>query len=156
VALPRKPRDAPAHAALAGQGLPVRQQVINAYTGYWQAFAEAMGAQNAARARSILAPYQPASAVARVVGADRRVWAAHETAYGSAITHVLDVRVTGGRAMVHDCLDLSHFGAKDVRTGRVVPESFGLPQLNFYITVMRSGDRWLVTNMLPVEVPCAP
>lgn len=154
VALPRKSGQVAAPAALSSPAATARQQVLAAYTGYWQAYAAAMSSQNAARARVILAPYEPASAVAQAVNADRRVWAAHETGYGSAVTHIMDVRVTGGRALVHDCLDLSHFGAENLQTGRVVPESFGLPHLNFYVTVMRSGSRWLVTNMQPVEVPC--
>jgi hypothetical protein len=153
-ALPAKSRQMTAPAALSGQTPSARQQVIAAYTGYWKAFAAAMSAQNAARARAIMAPYEPASAVAQTIKADRRVWAAHETAYGSAVPHILDVRLTGNRALVHDCLDLSHFGAQNMRTGRVVPESFGLPHLNFYVTVIRAGVRWLVTNMQPVEVPC--
>ena len=57
---------------------------------------------------------------------------------------------------MHDCLDLSQFGAENVRTGRVVPGSFGLQHLNSYVTLIRSGGRWLVTNTQPVEVPCAP
>ena len=156
VPLPRKSPDAAAPAALDNPGLTARQRVIAAYAGYWQAFAAAMSSQNAARARAILAPYDSPSAITQAVQADRRVWAAHETAYGGAVTHILDVRMTGNRALVHDCLDLSHFGAENLRTRRVVPESFGLPHLNFYVTVMRSGSRWLVTNMQPVEVPCAP
>lgn len=155
VALPRKSRQLAAPAAVSGPAMTARQQVIDAYTGYWQAFAAAMSSQNAARAGAILAPYEPASAVAQAVRADQRVWAVHETAYGSAVTHILGVQLTGSRALVHDCLDLSHFGTENMRTGRVVPESFGLPHLNFYVTVMRSSGRWLVTNMQPVEVPCA-
>jgi hypothetical protein len=156
VALPRKSHALAAHGALASPTLTPRQQVIAAYTGYWQAFAAAMSSQNAARARAILAPYEPPGAISQAVRADRRVWAAHESGYGSAVTHVLSVQLTGNRALVHDCLDLSHFGAQNVRTGRVVPESFGLPHLNFYITVLRSRAGWLVTNMQPVEVPCGP
>lgn len=156
VALPHKSRALAANGALASPALTPRQQVIAAYTGYWQAFAAAMSSQNAARARAILRPYDQASAIAQAVKADRRVWAAHETAYGSAAPHILSVRVTGKRALLHDCLDLSHFGAQDVRTRRVVPESFGLPRLNSYITLMRSRGRWLVSNMQPVEVPCGP
>jgi hypothetical protein len=156
VALPRKSGQLVAPAALNSPGQSARQQVIAAYTGYWQAFAAAMSSQNAARARAILAPYDSASATAQAVKADRRVWAAHETGYGSAVTHILGVRLTGSRALVHDCLDLSHFGAENVRTGRVVPASFGLPQLNSYVTLTRSAGRWLVTNTQPVEVPCAP
>jgi hypothetical protein len=154
VALPAKSPKLTAPTALSGQTLTARQQVLAAYTGYWRAFATAMSSQNAARARTIMAPYEPASAITQTIRADQRVWAAHETGYGSAVPHILEVRLTGNRALVHDCLDLSRFGAQDTSTGRVVPESFGLPHLNFYVTVIRIGGRWLVTNMQPVEVPC--
>jgi hypothetical protein len=154
VVLPAKSPQLTAPTALSGQTLTARQQVIAAYTGYWQAYAAAMSSQNPARARAIMAPYEPASAIAQTIKADRRVWTAHETAYGSAVPHILGVRLAGNRALVHDCLDLSHFGAQNTRTGRVVPESFGLPHLNFYVTVIRAGGRWLVANMQPVEVPC--
>jgi hypothetical protein len=154
VTLPRKSQALAEPSALGSPQLTRRQQVAAAYTGYWLAFAAAMSSQNAARARAILVPYDPPSAIALAVKADRKVWAAHETAYGSAVPHILSVRVTGNRALLHDCLDLSHFGAQDVRTGRVVPESFGLQHLNFYITLMRTRGRWLVSNMQPVEVPC--
>jgi len=116
VGLPAKSRQQTAPTALGGQTLTARQQVIAAYTGYWQAFAAAMSSQNAARARAIMAPYEPASAIAQTIKADRRVWAAHETAYGSAAPHILDVRMAGNRALVHDCLDLSHFGAQNTPT----------------------------------------
>jgi hypothetical protein len=156
VSLPPRSRNLPVPVALDSPAPTARQQVIDAYNGYWQAFAAAMSSQNAARARAILAPYDSPSTITQAVQADQRVWAAHETAYGGAVTHIMDVALTGGRALVHDCLDLSHFGAENVRTRRIVPESFGLPHLNFYVTVRRSGSRWLVTNMQPVEVPCAP
>jgi hypothetical protein len=154
VALPAKSPQLTAPTALSGQTLTARQQVLAAYIGYWRAFAAAMSSQNAARARAIMAPYEPAGAIAQTVKADQRVWAAHETGYGNAVPHILGIRLTGHRALVHDCLDLSHFGAQNMRTGRVVPQSFGLPHLNCYVTVIRIGGRWLVTNMQPVEVPC--
>jgi hypothetical protein len=155
VALPSKSRpQAVRPESLSNPKLTSRQQVIAAYTGYWRAFAEAMSAQSTARATAILAPYESPSDVALTVKADRKVWAAHEIAYGGAITHILSVERTGNRASLHDCLDLSHFGAQDVRTRRIVPDSFGLPHLNTYVTVVRSQGRWLVSNMEPVEVPC--
>lgn len=154
--LPPKTAALAAPASAASPRLTPRQQVIAAYTGYWQAYGAAMSSQNAARARAILAPYDEPAGVARAVAADQLVWAAHETAYGNAVTHILSVRVTGRRALLHDCLDLSQFGAVDTRTGRIVPESFGLPRLNFYITLVLSGRRWLLTDMQPVVVPCNP
>ncbi len=66
------------------------------------------------------------------------------------------MRITGRRALLHDCLDLSHFGVLDKRTGRVVPGSFGLPGQDYYVSLELSGGRWKVANMQPVEVPCSP
>lgn len=155
-ALPRKATGLAAPAPLSSPRLSPRQQVAAAYVGYWQAFSAAMSSQNPARARAILASYDQPSAVSRAVKADQLLWAAHEIAYGSAVTHILSVQVTGSRALLHDCLDLSHFGAQDTRTGRVVPGSFGLPRLNFYITLVLSRGQWLVSDMQPVVVPCNP
>jgi hypothetical protein len=156
VDLPRKSGSLAAPAALTSPALTDRQRVIAAYSGYWQAYAAAMSSQNAARARAILAPYDQPSAISQAIRADQLVWAAHETAYGTAATHVLSVHVSGRSALVHDCLDLSHFGATDTRTWRVVPDSFGLPRLNFYVTLSLSRGRWLVSDMQPVVVPCKP
>jgi hypothetical protein len=156
VALPRKDTAVTAPGTLDSPHLTARQQVIAAYTGYWQAYSSALSARNAARAKVILAPYDAPAAITRVIAGDQRVWAANETAYGTAEPHILSVHITGSRAQIHDCLDLSHFGALDTRTGRIVPDSFGLPRLNFYITLALSRGRWLVTDMQPVVVPCEP
>jgi hypothetical protein len=156
VALPRKSAALAGSSGLSSPKLTARQQVIAAYTGYWQAYGAAISSQSAAQARAILAPYDPPAALARAVQADRRVWAAHDTVYGSAVPHVLSVRLTGKHALLHDCLDLSHFGVQNSRTGQVIPQSIGLSRLNFYVTLTRSGGRWLISNMQPVVVPCKP
>lgn len=157
VALPHKAGAAPARQADAsGPARTPRQIVSGAYQGYWRAYAAAMTASSPVRARRILAPYEAPSGMPAMIGSLRRVWAAHDVAYGGAITHVKSVHITGGTAMVHDCLDLSHFGVLDTATGRVVPDSFGLANLNYYVTLELSGGRWRVSNMQPVEVACTP
>ena len=136
---------------------PAPEQVVAAdYAGYWQAYGQAMTAGRVARARQLLAPYAAASVIPRLISSLQRVWAAHDQAYGGAQTHVLGIQITGPTALVHDCLDLSHFGVLDKDTGRVVPGSFGLADRDYYITLVLSGGRWLVSNMEPVEVPCRP
>jgi hypothetical protein len=136
---------------------PTPQQVVeDSYLGYWQAYAQAMDAGNPAGARTDLAPYAAPATVARLVTALKKVWAAHEEADGQAVPHVLSVQITGARALLHDCLDLSHFGVANASTGLVVSDSFGLPNRSYYITLVLSGGRWLVSNMEPVEVPCQP
>ena len=92
----------------------------------------------------------------QLLGNLQSIWAANDTAYGGAVVHVKGVQITGRRAILHDCLDLSHFGVLNRATGRVVPDSFGLPNRDYYISLVRSGGRWRVSNMEPVEVPCEP
>jgi hypothetical protein len=157
VRLPARPQSVtPAPAVLAQPSRTPRQQVTRAYRGYWLAYAAAMTAGRPGQARTILAPFESPSGMTQMIRSLRKVWAAHDVAYGGAITHVKSVRVSGRRALLHDCLDLSHFGVLDSRSGRVVPGSFGLPSQDFYVSLELSGGRWKVANMQPVEVPCSP
>jgi hypothetical protein len=144
---------AAAPAALSTAQTPA-QAAAAAYRAYWQAYAAAMTSANAAQARAILAPYLAAAGLPRLIGTLKLVWAAHDAAYGGAVTHVQSVEVSGRRAIVHDCLDLSQFGVTDLLTGRVLPNSFGRPNQDYYVTLLLSGGRWRVSNMQPVEVPC--
>jgi hypothetical protein len=156
----------PAKAASTGTAAPAalassaprtpRQAVAAAYRGYWRAYAAAMSADGTARATAVLAPYEAPSGMPQLIKNLQAIWRAHDVAYGGAVTHVKRVQITGRRAILNDCLDLSHFGVTDRRTGRVVPDSFGLANQDFYITLLRSGGRWRVSNMQPVEVPCEP
>lgn len=138
------------------RSLPVRDQVTQAYQGYWRAYADAMGVRSVSRARAIMAPYDFPAALPQAMKYLRLVWAAHDVAAGGAVTHVLSVQVRGHRATLHDCLDLSQFGLRSTVTGQVVPGSFGGSRLDFYITLLLSAGRWRVSNMVQVEVPCAP
>lgn len=157
VALPPKAAAAATGpAAVAAAPQTPRQAVTAAYQGYWRAYAGAMSSGAPRRARAILAGYETPAGVSQEIRTLRRVWAAHDMAYGGAVTHVKSVQVTGHHAILHDCLDLSHFGALDRVTGRVVPASFGLPNLDYYVNLVLSGGRWRVSNMQPVEVPCTP
>ena len=146
---------APAVAASSAPQTP-RQAVAAAYRGYWRAYAAAMSATGTAQATAILAPYQVPSGMPLLIKDLRAIWKAHDVADGGAVTHVKSVQITGRRAILNDCLDLSHFGVTDQRTGRVVPDSFGQANEDTYITLLRSGGRWRVSNMEPVEVPCEP
>ena len=155
VSLPAKGGTAaPSQAVLTRPARTPAQVVTAAYQGYWQAYATAMTASSPGRARAILARYSTPGGITALIGSLRRVWRAHDVAYGGAVTHVLSVRIAGRRASVHDCLDLSHFGVQNKTTGQVVPNSFGLPDLNYYVTLELSGGRWRVSNMTPVEVSC--
>jgi hypothetical protein len=156
VALPGKAAAATTVPAVAVSSAPrtPQQAVASAYRGYWRAYATAMTAASTTRAEAILSPYEAPSGMSQLITNLQAVWKAHDAAYGGAVTHVKSVRITGGRAILNDCLDLSHFGVTSRRTGRVVPDSFGLPNQDFYITLLRSGGRWRVSNMQPVEVPC--
>jgi hypothetical protein len=156
VALPRRADPALGSAAPAAASQTPRQRVIAAYNGYWRAYAQGMTSRSAAAARSILARYLTPGLIRGTVRSYRADWAAHDVAYGGAVTHVLSVRIAGRSALLHDCLDLSRFGVQNSRTGRVMPQSFGLPRLNFYISLVLAGGRWLISNMQPVVVPCEP
>jgi hypothetical protein len=157
VALPARASGRATIPAAASSAPPTPEQVVAAdYASYWQAYGQAMTAGNVAGARQLLAPYAAASTIGRLISSLQRVWAAHDQAYGAAQPHVLGVQITGPKALVHDCLDLSHFGVLDKATGRVVSNSFGLADRDYYITLVLSGGRWLVSNMEPVEVPCQP
>jgi hypothetical protein len=157
VALPRQADTTTvAPVAQAGQAPTPQQAITAAYSGYWRAYAAAMASLKPARAAAILAPYATRSGIPQLIMTLKAVWAAKDTAYGGAVIHVKGVQITGRRAILHDCLDLSHFGVLNRTTGRVVPDSFGLPNRDYYISLVRSGGRWRVSNMEPVEVPCEP
>jgi hypothetical protein len=82
-------------------------------------------------------------------------WARGEIQYGSPVLHIQSVQITGDHAAVHDCADFSHAGVQDARTGQVIG-SLGNPRVNMISTLVRSHGRWLVSNQVPVVVPCAP
>jgi hypothetical protein len=87
---------------------------------------------------------------------DRQMWARHEGPDGAAMPHVLSIRLFGHTAALHDCLDLSHLGDIDTRTGRLLPDSFGPQRMNFYVTLVRGSGRWLVRTFTEADQPCSP
>jgi hypothetical protein len=63
--------------------------------------------------------------------------------------------MTGTRtAAVHDCIDLSHTGFQNRRTGVIVG---GLGQSHDYLitTLAIEHGRWVVTGAIPVVQSCA-
>jgi hypothetical protein len=151
---PRAAAHSPAQAAMARP--TVRQQVVAAYTAYWQATAAATDAGGGARARAILAPYLPPSSIPAMIAALRQDWAAHAVTDGSPVLHITAVSVGHGTATVSDCVDLSHAGLRDARTGQVFPHSFGSPRASYFASLVRRGGHWLVSNLVPVVAPCEP
>jgi hypothetical protein len=174
VPLPAKPAAAASVASQATPGpahLSARSQALAAYIGYWRAYGAATRTRNMAAARKLLAAYTDAAFLSEVTAPLQRLWAGHDIGYGFAVPHVLSFTRTGpSAALLHDCLDLSHLGTQDIRTGRIMPGSYGLPTLNFYVTLLRAagppsggqsgrqrvGKDWVVSKMLQVEVPCTP
>jgi hypothetical protein len=154
VALPHKSAPPAVPAAVTDPALTVRQQVIAAYTGYWQALGQALDTQNAARARAILAQYVPGPSIASLISSFEADWAKGEIGYGSPVPHIMSVRITGGQAAVHDCADFSNAGVQDARTGQVVG-SLGNPHVNLISTLVLTHGKWLVTNQVPVVLSCA-
>ena len=156
VALPHKaapPTGIP--VAVTGPPQTVREQVIAAYTGYWQALGQALDTQNAGRARAILAQYVPAVSIPSLISSFEADWAQGEVQYGSPVPHIISVHIAGGQAAVHDCADFSNAGVQDARTGQVVG-SLGNPHVNLISTLVLTHGKWLVTNQVPVVLSCVP
>jgi hypothetical protein len=151
---PRAAAHSPAPAVVVRPS--ARQEVISAYTAYWQATGAATDAGQAARARAILGPYLPPSSLPAMIAALRQDWAAHAVTDGSPVLHITAVSVSKATATVSDCVDLSHAGLRDARTGRVFPHSFGSPRASYFASLVRHGGRWLVSNLVPVVAPCEP
>jgi hypothetical protein len=153
VALPKKP----AHAQLATSAPAppsVRQVVVAAYENYWQATNQAIDSRNPVTAKSILASVVPASSVSGLLKGMQVLWQRNETAFGAPVFHISSVKITGpGAAAVHDCLDLTHTGFQDRKTGDVVG---GIGQSHDYVitTLARQHGRWLVTGAIPVVESC--
>jgi hypothetical protein len=159
VALPHKaagPAQAPASpAALAGGPVSVHDQVVAAYTGYWQALGQALDTRDAARARAILAPYATPALIPSLISGFETDWVRDEIQYGSPVPHILSVRVAGRRAAVHDCADFSNAGVQSVSTGQVIG-SLGNPRVNMISTLVLANGRWLVSDQVPVVLSCVP
>jgi hypothetical protein len=150
-----------AHAAASASDLndaqqSARGQVLTAYTGYWQASSAAVDAGNPTAARALLAPYLTASGMSEVLAALAPDWAEHAVAAGSPVSHIQSVKITGRRALVHDCVDLSHAGLANAQTRKLYPRSFGSTHANFYADLVLGPSGWLVSNLVPVVAPCEP
>lgn len=154
VALPKKAP--PARLARALPASPSqRQLVIAAYEGYWQATNQAINSRDPVMAKSILTSYVPDGAVSGLITGMKALWRRDEAAFGAPVFHIVTVKMTGSRtAAVHDCIDLSHTGFQNRRTGVIVG---GLGQSHDYLitTLAREHGRWLVTGAIPVVQSCA-
>jgi hypothetical protein len=157
VVLPQKSAaTAPAVPAVAADPpLSPQQQVVAAYTGYWQALGQALDTQNAGQASTILARYAIAANIPSLVSGFETDWVRGDIQYGAPVPHILGVQITGNRADVHDCADFSHAGVQDAKTGQVVG-SLGNSRVNMISTLVRMRGRWLVSNQVPVVSSCVP
>jgi hypothetical protein len=154
VALP----DRPSHVQVASTKAStpsVRDRVIAAYKGYWRAANDALASRDASMARAIMRDHVPASAIPALVKGLRAFWRKDEIGYGSPVFHIMSVKITGPRtAAVRDCIDLSHTGLMNRKTGQVVG---GLGQSHdLLITTLALEHRqWLVTGATPVVQTCS-
>lgn len=153
VALPSKGGPSAAAHDLTEQS-SAREQVMAAYAGYWAATSAAVSAGSPAAARQQLAPYLTAAAISQVIAGLKPDWAQHAVSTGSPVSHILGVKITGARALVHDCVDLSQAGLAHARTGKPFPRSFGSAHANFYADLVLTRHHWLVSNLVPVVAPC--
>jgi hypothetical protein len=151
VTLPKKS----VHAQLVRVAPPsTRALVVTAYEGYWQATNQAINSRSPATAKSILSGYVPGSAVPGLIKGLNVLWQRDEMSFGAPVFHIMTVKVTGpDTAAVHDCIDLSHTGFQDRKTGEVVG---GLGQSHDYLitTLALEHGRWLVTGAIPVVQAC--
>jgi len=152
----RPPPPAGPASAPAASPPTARDQVISAYISYWQASGQAIDAGRPSRARAILAPYVTADSLPSMIAVLQQDWQQHAVAYGNPVLHIRSVVIRQGTATVHDCIDLSHAGLRNARTGRVFPRSFGSPRANYYASLVRDGGHWLVSNVVPVVASCDP
>jgi hypothetical protein len=153
VALPKKSshaqlvKDAPAPPS-------TRQIVITAYQSYWRATTQAVDSRDPKVAKSLLASVVPGTAVGGLVSGMQALWHRNETAFGAPTFHIVSVKLTGPRtAAVHDCIDLSHTGFQNRKTGAIVG---ALGQSHDYLitTLALEHGRWLVTGAIPVVQAC--
>jgi hypothetical protein len=153
VALPKKP----AHAELATSAPAppsTRQVVVAAYENYWQATNQAIDSRSQVTAKSILASVVPASSVTGLLKGMQVLWQRDEMSFGAPVFHITSVKLTGpAAAAVHDCIDLSHTGFQNRKTGEVIG---GLGQSHDYMitTLALEHGRWLVTGAFPVVESC--
>ncbi|HTS99055.1 MAG TPA: hypothetical protein VMI33_20805 [Streptosporangiaceae bacterium] len=157
VALPHKAaaRASPAASLAAGVAPSVQDQVVAAYTGYWQALGQALDTRDPASARAVLARYAAPATISSLISGFETDWARGEIQYGSPVPHILSVRVTGSRAAVHDCADFSNAGVQSASTGQVIG-GLGSPRVNMISTLVLTGGRWLVSGQVPVVLSCVP
>jgi hypothetical protein len=154
VALPKKP----AHAQLATSAPAppsTRQLVVAAYENYWQATNQAIDSRSPETATSILTSVVPKGSVSILVKGMQSLWQRNEMAFGAPVFHISSVKLTGpGAAAVHDCIDLSHTGFQNRKTGQVIG---GLGQSHDYVitTLSLEHGRWLVTGAIPVVESCS-
>jgi hypothetical protein len=155
VALPHKAAAQAPPAAVAGAPQTPQDQVIAAYTGYWQALGQALDSQNAANARSILASYAAPAMIPSLISGFETDWARGEIQYGGPVPHILSVQIAGARANVHDCADFSNAGVQSASTGQVIG-GLGNSRVNMISTLVLAHGRWLVSNQVPVVLSCVP
>jgi hypothetical protein len=155
VALPKRPAIAAHAVGGAAPAAPsVRQLVISAYEGYWTATNQAINSRDRATAKTVLAAHVPGGAVTRLLAGMTVLWQRHEMAFGGPVFHIKSVKLTGTKtAAVHDCIDLSHTGFQNRKTGQIVG---GLGQSHDYLitTLALEHGHWLVTGAIPVVQAC--
>ena len=154
VTLPKKAREARLARVVPARPSQ-RQLVIAAYEGYWQATNQAINSRDSSSAKAILTSYVPRTAISGLITGMRVLWQRDESAFGAPVFHIVSVKMTSRRtAAVHDCIDLSHTGFQNRRTGVIAG---GLGQSHDYLitTLALEHGRWLVTGAIPVVQSCA-
>jgi hypothetical protein len=158
VHLPARAKAPPARAAAAAARRPIsqRQQVIAAYLGYTTAMTDAFNSRSVAQVRQLLGPYLDAATVRNAIRAFGQAWARDEVSYGQVERHIVDVRIQGSAAWVHDCDNTSNSGLEYSGTGQIVPGSLGSVDDNLVTRLNFVRGHWVVYVQTIEDVSCRP
>lgn len=147
--LPVVPAASPSPAESTAQ-----QQVMATMVAFTAALVKAEKSKDAAQVRTLLSPYLPADAVSKTVSLLTSLWSQGEIFYGDVISHVLRVTVDGTTAVAYDCDDSSSAGREYASSGKVVPGSQGMPDLNITTHMSLDGDHWTIQYQTVADKPC--
>jgi hypothetical protein len=149
--LPSLPAPSPSPTESSAQ-----QQVMDTMVNFNAAELKAEMSKDADQVRTILSPYLPADAVTKTVTLLTSIWSKGEIFYGDYVSHVLRVTVDGTTAIAYDCDDNSNSGLKYAASGKIVPGSQGVADLNVDTHMSLEGHHWMIVVQNLVDKPCEP
>lgn len=122
-----------------------RDAAATAYTEFWSRLNQVPSEQESAWLPALSAVATDPQ-LTTTVQAIRFQAIAGNTIYGTVVTHITTVDLSGDQATVHDCQDASHTGQADAKTGK--PKTVGVPKNPIIGTVVRgTDDAWKVSRI---------